>query len=49
MIRQHDVRAVGDLDARDVDADRRQALEFAEQAAEADDGTAADEELDAFG
>ena len=48
VVRQHDVRAVGDLDARDVDADRRQSLELAEQAAEADDGAAADKELDAF-
>ena len=48
MVRQHDVRAVGDLDARDVDADRRQSLELAEQAAQADDRTAADKELDAF-
>ena len=46
MIRQHDVRAIGDLYARRVDAERRQAFEFVEQRRRIDDRAAADEELD---
>ena len=44
VIGQHDVRAVRDLDARDVDADAGKHVQFVDQPAQADDRPAADEQ-----
>src|SRR5579862_4993809 len=47
VMRKDDVRAIGDLNARRIDADLRECIELADERLEIDDRSSADEELDA--